>query len=337
MQTNNQNAEKSPMLLMTDKKEPVSENSFILRDRNNFSEWLKNYSRLGFIIKPTTKENNIINLRIEMNIRRVEKVIIKSEYLLDSMLYRKITSEANLEVIRKYNIEKEITEDYAKNRMDEYLMSLVEGHEKWNIKYEIYRLIINKIHTYLWCDLLSSLRDFNIEGTLDLRYNNIQIIPDNFTDVDASKIDLRDNNLKQVPDNFNDIVGYVILDYDAECRFLSQKEQDERKKFRIENPIKMTAIENYVSFPISLVRTPREDVGDVYRLFGFSIGFENLSDAKIMQIFINMHADGYDIHCNIKNDQLYRDYEINNTQLELYYARLVDPLFRTDFSKFLSE
>jgi len=337
MQTNNQNAEKSPMLLMTYKKEPVSENSFILRDRNNFSEWLKNYRRLGFIITPEIKEINIINLRIEMNIRRVENVIIKSKDLLDSILYRKITSEANLEVIRKYNIEKEITEDYAKNCMDEYLMSLVEGHEKWDIKYEIYRLIINKIHTYLWCDLLSSLGDFNIEGTLDLRYNNIQIIPDNFTDVDASKIDLRDNNLKQVPDNFNDIVGYVILDYVAECRFLSQKEQDERKKFRIKNPIKMTAIENYVSFPISLVRTPREDVGDVYRLFGFSYGSENLSDAEIMQIIINMHADGYDIHCNIKNVQLYKDYKINNTQLELYYARLVDPLFRTDFSKFLSE
>ena len=347
MQTNNQNTEKSSMLLTTDKKEPDSENSLILMNENNFSEWVENSRRLGFIIleiKKTDDSNynfakkiNINNLRIEMNILRVEDEIIKSKVLLNSKLYKKITSEANLEVIRKYNIEKEITEDYAKSCMDEYLMSLVEGHEKWNIKYEIYRLIINKIHTYLWCDLLSSLGDFNIEGTLDLRYNNIQIIPDNFTDVVASKIDLRGNNLQQVPDNFKDMEG-IILDYDAECRLLSQELQDKRKKFRIENPIKMTAIENYVPYPISLVRSSREDVGDVYRLFGFSYGSENLSDAEIMQIIINMHADGYDIHCNIKNNKLYKEYKKTNKHiLELYYARLVDPLFRTDFSKFLSE
>lgn len=324
--------------------EAIDNFSLLFKRNRELGQFLKIYRGLGFYIFLEMKKDNnskfdceISKLKISLNKQQIEYTVQNSMAIQTSQFYQDIVLKTNYKVMQDCNLGLEIAKDDAKSFMDDHIMSLENGINKANIIWTIRKNIQENVHTYLWIDILSCsiLRNFIIEGILDLSHNDIQIIPDNFVNIIAHKIDLRSNNLQQVPEEFKDM-ACVILDYRQECMHLSQELQDERERFRTTNPINMITVQNYSSYPISLETTHREDVGDVSRLVGYSYGNENLSNSSIMNIIIKMHADGYDIHCNTEiNRRLYRSYDPSDDHMtELVMERLINPDLSRDFSRY---
>lgn len=321
--------------------EAIDKSSLLFKRRREFGRFLETYRSLGFTIKIEIKKDNNSKFTYEINKFKIrlpkEQVEDINIGIQNNEFYQCIVSETYYKVMQDCDLGLGITKHGAKSFMDDYIMGLENGINKTNIIRTIRKNIQENVHSYLWHNILSCsfLSNFIIGETLDLSHNKIQIIPDNFVNFSASKIDLRGNNLQQVPDGFEHMES-VILEYEPECRYLSQKIQNERETFRSENPINMKAIKNHVHYPISLVKTRREDVGDVSRLVVGVYGNENLSDPEIMQKVIDMHADGNDIHCNIVNDRrLLRSYNKSDVRMtHLASERERNPKLKRDFSQY---
>lgn len=321
--------------------EAIDKSSWLFKRRREFGRFLETYRSLGFTIKIEIKKENNSKFTYEIN---KFKIILPKEQVEDinigiqnNEVYQCIVSETYYKVMQDCDLGLGITKHCAKSFMDDYIMGLENGINKTNIIRTIRKNIQENVHSYLWHNILSCsfLSNFIIGETLDLSHNKIQIIPDNFVKFSASKIDLRGNNLQQVPNGFEHMKS-VILEYDPECRYLSQQIQNERETFRSENPINIKAINNHSKYTYSLVKTRREDVGDVSRLFVKDYGKENLSDPEIMQKVIDMHADGNDIHYNIVDDlrfvRCYNECDVRMTQLASERER--NPKLASDFSRY---
>ena len=313
--------------------------SFLFIRRREIGRFLETYRSLGFTINIEINKDDNSNFTYEIIKFKISlpKEDINIE-IQNNKFNQSIVSETYYKVMRDLGFE--IAQDDAKNFMDDYIMDLENGMNKTNIIRTIRKNIQENVHSYLWRNILtcSFLSTFIIGETLDLRDNNLQEVPDNFVKYSASKIDLRGNNLQQVPEGFEHMKN-LILDYRTECRFLSEQIQNERERFRLENPININAIQKHDNCKIALIKTNRADVGDVYRLVRNYYGKENLSDSEIMQIVINMHANGINIHYDEVNEyQLTRDYNIRDDvrMTQLASARAINPNLKKDFSGYFT-